>query len=59
MYENNWHERAVNYLRKHTRAIWDLIERFVESFRDQEISDEENLVAFENYESKILSVFSF
>lgn len=58
-HENNWYERAVNYLRKHTRAMWDIIERFVELFWDQELPDEENLVAFENYESEMQRAFSF
>ena len=54
-----WRERAVAYLRRHTRAMWDSIERFVELFWDQNISDEENLLAFQNYEAELQDAYSF
>ncbi|BBL00426.1 hypothetical protein A3BBH6_06620 [Alistipes onderdonkii subsp. vulgaris] len=37
----------------------DIIERFVELFWDRDISDEENLLAFENYEAELQSAYSF
>lgn len=52
-------ERAVNYLRKNTHAMWDVIERFVELFWDHDASDEENLAAFECYEDEIQIVYSY
>ncbi|WP_141417653.1 hypothetical protein [Alistipes onderdonkii] len=54
-----WHERAIAYLRRHTCAMRDIIERFVELFWDRDISDEENLLAFENYEAELQSAYSF
>lgn len=52
-------ERAVNYLRKNTRAMRDVIERFVELFWDQNASDQENLVAFECYEDELQTAYSY
>lgn len=55
----DWRGQAVAYLRRHTRAMRDCIERFVELFWDQDISDEENLLAFENYEAELQDAYSF
>lgn len=55
----NWRERAVKYLHKYTRAMRDVIERFVELFWDQDATDEENLMAFENYESELEITFTY
>lgn len=54
-----WRERAVAYLRRHTRAMQAVIERFVNLFWDQDISDEDNLLAFENYEAELQNAYSF
>lgn len=54
-----WRERAVAYLCRHTRAMQAVIERFVDLFWDQNISDEENLLAFENYEAELQNAYSF
>ena len=50
--------RAVKYLQQYTRAMRDVIERFVELFWDQEVTDEENLIAFENYESELETAYT-
>lgn len=55
----DWRARAVKYLRQYTRAIRDVIERFVELFWDQEATDEENLAAFENYESELETAYAY
>lgn len=55
----DWRGQAGAYLRRHTRAMWDSIERFVELFWDQNISDEENLLAFQNYEAELQDAYSF
>jgi len=55
----DWRTRAVKYLRQYTRAMRDVIERFVELFRDQEATDEENLAAFENYESELETAYAY
>jgi hypothetical protein len=34
-------------------------ERFVELFWDQEATDEENLAAFENYESELETAYAY
>ena len=51
--------RAVKYLQQYTRAMRDVIERFVELFWDQEVTDEENLIAFENYESELETAYTY
>lgn len=53
-----WRERAVAYLRRHTRAMQAVIERFVDLFWDRDVSDEENLMAFENYEAELQNAYS-
>ena len=52
-------EGAVKFLRKNTRAMRDVIERFVELFWDQNASDEENLAAFEYYEDELQTAYSY
>ena len=47
------------YLQQYTRAMRDVIERFVELFWDQEVTDEENLIAFENYESELETAYTY
>ena len=37
----DWRTRAVKYLQQYTRAMRDVIERFVELFWDQDVTDEE------------------
>ena len=54
-----WRERAVAYLCRHTRAMRAVIERFVDLFWNQDISDEENLLAFESYEAELQSAYPF
>lgn len=54
-----WRERAVAYLCRHTRAMWAVIERFVDLFWDRYLSDEENLMAFEDYEADFQSAYLF
>ena len=54
-----WREKAVAYLCRHTRAMREAIERFVELFWDRDVSDEENLLAFESYEAELQSAYSF
>ena len=51
--------RAVKYLQQYTRAMRDVIERFAELFWDQEVTDEENLIAFENYESELETAYTY
>lgn len=55
----DWRTRSVKYLRQYTRAMRDVIERFVELFWDQEATDEENLAAFENYESELETAYAY
>ena len=54
-----WRERAVAYLCRHTHAMRDIIERFVDLFWDRYLSDEENLMAFEDYEADFQSAYLF
>lgn len=54
-----WRERAVAYLRRYTCAMQDIIERFVGLFWDCDLSDEENLLAFESYEAELQNAYSF
>ena len=56
---STWRERAVAYQSRHTRAMRDIIERFVDLFWNRYLSDEENLLAFENYESEIQSAYIY
>ena len=55
----DWRTRAVKYLYRYTRAMRDVIERFVELFWDQDATDEENLMAFENYESELETAYAY
>lgn len=55
----DWRTRAVKYLHRYTRAMRDVIERFVELFWDQDATDEENLRAFEYYESELETVYTY
>lgn len=55
----DWRTRAVKYLQQYTRAMRDVIERFVELFWDQDVADEENLIAFENYESELETAYTY
>lgn len=57
--ETTRHERAVKYLRKNTRAMRNVIERFVELFWDQDATEEENLMAFECYENELQTAYSY
>lgn len=56
---STWRERAVAFLCRHTRAMRDIIERFVDLFWNRYLSDEENLLAFESYESEIQSAYTY
>ena len=55
----DWHARAVKYLQQYTRAMRDVIERFVELFWDRAGADEENLIAFEHYESELETAYTY
>lgn len=55
----DWRTRAVKYLQQYTRAMRDVIERFVELFWDQDVTEEENLIAFENYESELETAYTY
>lgn len=55
----DWRTRAVKYLQRYTRAMRDVIERFVELFWDQDATDEENLMAFEHYESELETAYAY
>ncbi len=55
----DWRTRAVKYLHRYTRAMRDVIERFVELFWDRDATDEENLMAFENYESELETAHAY
>lgn len=39
--------------------MWAVIERFVDLFWDRYLSDEENLMAFEDYEADFQSTYLF
>ena len=39
--------------------MWAVIERFVDLFWDRYLSDEENLMAFEDYEADFQSAYLF
>ena len=54
-----WRERTIAFLRRHTHAMWAVIERFVDLFWDRYLSDEENLMAFEDYEADFQSAYLF
>lgn len=54
-----WKERAIELLRRKTRACLDLILSFVNEYWQNLASDEENLHYFEVYESEYLEVYTY
>lgn len=54
-----WKERAVELLRRKTKACWDVILSFVNEHWQNLASDEENLYNFEIYESEYLEVYTY
>lgn len=54
-----WKERAIELLRRKTKACLDLILSFVNEYWQNLASDEENLHNFEVYESEYLEVYTY
>lgn len=54
-----WKERAIELLRRKTRACLDLILTFVNDHWQNLASDEENLYNFEVYESEYLEIYTY
>lgn len=54
-----WKERAVELLRRKTKACWGVILSFVNEHWQNLASDEENLYNFEIYESEYLEVYTY
>ena len=44
-----WKKKASNFLSKHTRASTQAIEHFVALYWHNDLEDEDNLCAFEDY----------
>lgn len=57
--ENQCHKGAIEFLLNNTHALQDVIERFVELYWQNDISEEENLVLFEEYENEMQTVYSY
>lgn len=51
-------EHAINFLLENTLAIRDTIERFVDMYWQIDISDEDNLELFYDYEAQFQEIYS-
>lgn len=57
--ENQYDKDAIEFLFTNTHAPKDVIERFVELYWHNDISNEENLMQFEEYENGMQEVYSY
>lgn len=54
-----WKDRAIDLLRRKTKACLEIILSFVNGYWENHASDEENLHNFEVYESEYLEVYTY